>query len=299
VAGTPWEAGVARRMGLGRGLAALLPEPPERESGDDDGIGASDDVNQLGASLVQDLAGQDTGLAVVYRALDTLVERFDLDDAAIVVDEPGLGRQVFCAGRRPLDEDDELLFTLEPGVYTDPPLETDEIDATMLTSLCSVALRLDLLRYDAWHDPLTSLYDRRSFDRLLEAAVSQSRRYAWKFLLVILDVDNLKELNDRDGHAAGDAILRTLAERFHHTLRFGDTAARIGGDEFALILPDTNPAALPKLIERITDDNAGFSVSYGSARSPDEADDFDRLFKLADERLYEAKGARTPVSADT
>ena len=283
---------MARRMGLGRGLAALLPEPLERGADDDDVADASDAVNALGASLVGDLAAQESGLAVVYRALDALVERYRLEDAAIVVDEPGLGRQVFCAGRRPLDEDDELLFTLEPGVYTDPPLETDEVDATMLTSLCTIALRLDLLRYDAWHDPLTSLYNRRSFDRLLESAVSQSRRYDWKLLLVILDVDNLKELNDREGHAAGDAVLRTLAERFHSAVRFGDTAARIGGDEFALILPDTVPAALPKLIERITRDSKELSMSYGCARCPDEADDTERLFKLADERLYEAKGVR-------
>lgn len=283
---------MARRMGLGRGLAALLPEPPGRDPSADAASVATAEVNEFGASLVEDLASQESGLAVVYRALDALVERFDLEDAAIVLDEPGLGRQVFCAGRRPLDEDDELLFTLEPGVYTDPPIETDEIDGSMLASLCSVALRLDLLRYDAGHDPLTSLYDRRSFDRLLERVTSQSRRYDWKFALVILDLDNFKELNDREGHAAGDAVLRALAERFHHALRFGDTAARIGGDEFALILPDTEPEALPKLIERIVGDAEGLSFSYGYAVCPSEADDADALFKRADERLYEAKGLR-------
>jgi len=283
---------LARRMGLGRGLAALLPEPLEHEAGNNATPVSSNDVNEFGAALVDELATQESGLAVVYQALDRLVERFDLHDAAIVVDEPGLGRQVFCAGRRPLDEDDELLFTLEPGVYTDPPLETDEIDASMLMNLCAVALRLDLLRYDAWHDPLTALYDRRSFDRLLERAVSQSRRYDWNFTLVMLDLDNFKELNDREGHAAGDAFLRSLAERFQRALRFGDTAARIGGDEFALILPDTEPDSLPKLIERIVGEPAQVTVSYGFAVCPSEADEVDRLFKLADERLYDAKGAR-------
>ena len=279
---------MARRMGLGRGLAALLPDVPETE-----GVARradGDTVNDIFAALVEDLAAKESGLEVVYGALDTLVERFSLDDAAIVIDEPGLGRQVFCAGRRPLDEEDELLLTLEPGVYTDPPLETDEVDAAMLSSLCHLALRLDLLRYDAWHDPLTSLYDRRSFDRLLESAVAQSKRYEWPFTLVILDLDGFKELNDREGHAAGDAALRTLADRFQRTLRFGDTVARIGGDEFALILPDSGPDVLPKLLERVFSDS--LSASYGYAECPSEADNFDSLFKMADERLYTAKAGR-------
>jgi diguanylate cyclase (GGDEF)-like protein len=280
-------------MGLGRGLAALLPEPLDE---DDAPVAANrepEDVKDFGAALVEQLARDESGLAVVYRSLDELVEKFELTDAALVIDEPGMGRQVFCAGRRPLDEDDELLFTLDPGVYTDPPLETDEIDAELLTNLCTVALRLDLLRYDAWHDPLTSLYDRRSFDRLLEMAVAQSRRYDWQFTLVIFDLDDFKILNDRQGHAAGDDLLRSLGERLQHTLRFGDTAARIGGDEFALILPGTDPEALPKLVERVLNGDLGTTLSYGFSVCPTEADDFDRLFKLADERLYEAKEARS------
>ena len=60
------------------------------------------------------------------------------------------------------------------------------------------------MRYDAWHDPLTGLYDRRSFDRLLEMAVARSVRYGWQFTLVMLDLDDLKVINDREGHAAGD-----------------------------------------------------------------------------------------------
>lgn len=286
---------MARRMGLGRGLAALLPEPLEEETPSSSIASEPDAVNDFGLGLVERLAGDESGLAVVYRSLDDLVEKFGLEDAALVIDEPGLGRQVFCAGRRPLDEDDELLFGLEPGVYTDPPLETDEtdeVDAQMLTSLCTVALRLDLLRYDAWHDPLTSLYDRRSFDRLLEMAVAQSRRYDWRFTLVLLDLDDFKELNDNQGHAAGDTVLRSLGDRLQRALRFGDTAARIGGDEFALILPDTDPEALPKLMERLVNGDLGTTVSFGYAVCPSEANDFDRLFKLADERLYEAKDAR-------
>lgn len=297
-----------RRTGLGRGLAALLPTSYLDEPG------ASDPFTDLGPAvspvaapeatpmpeltldLVADLAANDSGIGLIYRALDGLLEQYDLRDAAIVIDEPGLGRQVFRAGRRPIELEDEELLTAPAGLYTDPPVPDDAVDASMVTSLCIVALRLDTLRYDAWHDPLTGLYDRRSFDRLLEMAVARSARYNWPFTLVLIDLDKFKQLNDTEGHAAGDRALRQLGERFRAVLRFGDNAARIGGDEFALMLPDTDPEDVPALLERIAQSAPGeppmLAFSYGVALCPSEADDFDALFRLADERLYEAKEGR-------
>ena len=110
---------------------------------------------------------------------------------------------------------------------------------------------MEVLRYDSWHDPLTGLFDRRSFDRLLEMSVARSLRYHWPFTLVVIDLDGLKQINDTEGHAAGDAALQALSERFRRVLRFGDNAARIGGDEFAVILPNTDPDDVPTLLERI------------------------------------------------
>lgn len=293
---------MARQMGLGRGLAALLPhvdhpgapgsEPPTAATPTAESAAMSD----FGTSLVDELAARESGLEVVYGVLDDLVDRFGLHDAALVIDEGVLGPQVFCAGRRPLDEDDETLLTFDPGIYTDPPLETDEVDASLLMNICRIALRLDLLRYDAAHDPLTALYDRRSFDRVLHASIAQSKRYEWPFLLVLIDLDRFKELNDREGHAAGDAELRSLAARFQRTLRFGDTVARIGGDEFALILPDSDPNVLPKLLSRVFSDESALTASFGHAQCPDEGDDYDRLLALADERLYENKAARSAAA---
>ncbi len=252
-------------------------------------------VNLTG-ELANELATNESGLAIIYRALDALVAAHDLEDAAIVIDEPNLGRQVFRAGRRVLDEDDEALLAAPAGLYTEPPLADDDLDRSMITSVCVLALRMDVLRYDAWHDPLTGLDDRRSFDRLLEMAVARSTRYGWSFALVMIDVDLLKTINDTFGHAAGDLALRDLSDRMMHTLRYGDNAARIGGDEFAMILPNTDADAVAPLLERIraTPGLRGEApeFSFGVAVCPSEADTVQTLFELADGRLREHKLAR-------
>ena len=288
-----------QQSGLGRGLAALLPgasgERTDATGSLESEMSGAKPVALLSAQLAEGLANTESGLGLIYRALDALVAEYALEDAAIVIEEPGLGRQVFRAGRRPLDDEDETLLSAPAGLYTEPPLEQRDYDR-LIVSLCVLALRLDLLRYDAWHDPLTSLYDRRSFDRLLEMAIARSNRYGWPFTLVIIDLDDLKTLNDEQGHPAGDNALRTLAERFRRVLRAGDSAARIGGDEFAMILPNTESELVPSLLERVRSapgfDRPCPDFSYGVAQCPKEADEFDSLVRLADERLYQAKDGR-------
>lgn len=307
---------MARQGGLGRGLAALLPSaaepephpvehhfpPLEQPSGLlPEPMAATTVTSALGTRLANQLASSVSGLGIIYEALDGLVEDHALSDAAVVIDGIGLGRQVFRTGRRPLDDPGgEALLDAPPGLYTDPPLPPDALDTGMVTSLCTVALRMEELRYDSWHDALTGLLVRRSFDRLLKMSVARSLRYHWPFTLVVIDVDNLKEINDAEGHAAGDAALRALGERFRQIVRFGDNAARIGGDEFALILPNTDPENVPMLLERIGASQIGERdcppFSYGVAQCPNESDDLDGLLKLADSRLYEAKEAREAAS---
>lgn len=255
-------------------------------------------LTSLFSRLLGDLTSDSPGIGVVYKALHDLVNENHLDDAVLVVDEPGLGVQVFTHDRRPLIGQDEAYLNAEPGLYTSPQIDITQTEADTIRQLCAVGLRMDLLKYDAWHDPLTGLYDRRSFDRLLDMAVARSVRYQWPFTLVLIDLDGFKELNDEQGHQAGDAALRSLGDRFRRILRFGDNAARIGGDEFALILPETEPEDVPPLLERIAmvnGDEPSIGFSYGLALCPSEADGLDTLFKLADERLYEAKAQRKDI----
>jgi len=291
---------VSQQSGVARGLGALFPGPGGHRatSSTETSVDAPNGVkgmSALGEDFVATVATSESGIALIYKALDALVEHFDLEDAAVVLEEASLGQQVFRAGRRPLGTSDEELLVSAPGLYTRPALDDHTFDRSLLLTLCVLALRLDVQRYDAWHDPLTGLYDRRSFDRLLDMAIARSTRYGWPFTLVLLDLDHFKVINDEQGHQAGDAVLRDLGERFRHALRFGDNAGRIGGDEFAMILPNTEPELVPALLDRVRRadgmETACPAFSFGVAQCPQEATEFDKLVELADTRLYEAKEA--------
>ena len=248
-------------------------------------------------ALLSDLAASDSGIGFIYRCLDATVEAWELRDALVVLEDTPVGRQVFRAGRRSPEGPWSIWHTAHarPGLYTDPTVidAVDEIAA--VADLCRVALRLDLARYDSLHDALTGLYNRRCFDDLLASAVGRSRRYGWSFALVLLDLDHFKKVNDRLGHDAGDAVLHSLGAEMRRTLRRGDIAARIGGDEFALLLPATEPDFIPQLLERLEagmktgTEGAQVGVSVGVASCPDDADDVATLRRIADERLYKAK----------
>ena len=259
----------------------------------------ADGEQEFLAVLTGDLAYEPSGLAFVYRLLDQVVERYGLDDLIAVVDSPHAARQVFRARRRawktnPNDRARRLAVLGQRGLHATPAV-VDPGTSAHLTSLISLALRLDLLRHDASHDPLTGLLNRRSYELELGQAVSRSQRYGWPFALMILDLNGFKKLNDRLGHAAGDATLRAVGIELRHSLRAGDVAARIGGDEFALLLANGGPELLRPLLDRLEEavnavvPGAGTSFAAGLARFPEEAGDSEGLSRLADQRLYAAK----------
>ncbi|HEX2736761.1 MAG TPA: hypothetical protein VHP57_01350 [Acidimicrobiia bacterium] len=160
---------MTRTRGVPRGSAVLTDvshsspaAPPEQtEDGDLEFI-APGPMAAACASLVSELATDSSGIALIYRALDTLVEHFELNNAAVVIDEPTLGRQVFSFGRQALDDHEQLALARAPGLYTDPPIGPAQFDASMLTTLCAVSLRLDLARDDASRETLTPFDDHPS-----------------------------------------------------------------------------------------------------------------------------------------
>lgn len=147
-------------------------------------------------------------------------------------------------------------------------------------------------------DALTELHNRRYFHETLAREVARAHRYDRRLALIVFDVDDFKSVNDRVGHLAGDAALAEVAERVRSVVRSADVACRIGGDEFAVIMPESTVVDAQQLSQRLQTTvssrpivQAGrLEVSAGVAelRQPDDAIGF---FERADEALYRAKEA--------
>jgi diguanylate cyclase (GGDEF)-like protein len=155
------------------------------------------------------------------------------------------------------------------------------------------------IEFLAQHDGLTQLPNRLLFNARLDDALKQANADVPSALLC-LDLDGFKDVNDRLGHAAGDALLQEVAKRLLKCVRKGDTAARLGGDEFAIVLPNTSAAEALMTAQRVTSSLSGthslgafgearIGVSIGIACAPEHAAETDALMLLADKALYAAK----------
>ena len=157
------------------------------------------------------------------------------------------------------------------------------------------------LAHEARHDQLTGLLHHQAFVRELELELERAARYGHGVSLVFIDLDRFKEINDTFGHPAGDRVLKRLGRLLRESLRGSDLAGRMGGDEFAAYLVESDEEAGPRLLARLNDRvdeliateelPVRCSLSGGVAHFPDEAPDADALFRLADQRLYESKRA--------
>jgi diguanylate cyclase (GGDEF)-like protein len=171
-------------------------------------------------------------------------------------------------------------------------------------------------------DPLTGLANRRRFGEAFEEALERAQRVETsahtppQLAAIMLDIDFFKRVNDRFGHAAGDRVLTIFAQILQANLRSVDLPARVGGEEFAALLPDTDLATATAVAERVrraveshvrddappdSADAIAFTVSIGVAASPEDcAADYEALMQVADRRLYLAKesGRNRVVCAD-
>jgi two-component system cell cycle response regulator len=176
------------------------------------------------------------------------------------------------------------------------------------------------LRRLADTDSLTSLYNKRYLSENLRLEVARADRYQNRLSLLMVDVDDFKQINDHCGHITGDAVLQQIAALFVKGVRTIDFVARYGGEEFAIVLPETDAIGAELVAERLRQQIAGHrfldadgeplgqvTISVGIAGYIRGVGDADELVKLADARLYEAKQAgknavvgvsnRTPVAA--
>jgi diguanylate cyclase (GGDEF)-like protein len=176
-----------------------------------------------------------------------------------------------------------------------------EVMSRRLNSQCS------WLEFTAAHDPLTGLANRATFEAQLEKSIELCKLHNSKAVLVYIDLDKFKPINDNYGHQAGDEVLKTVADRLRLLVRSTDTVARLGGDEFAILFSQCNPAAMAPVVDRISTEvnkpikafghqlNVGCSI--GAVVCPDDGLDALQLSHKADERMYEVKRATHKIKS--
>jgi diguanylate cyclase (GGDEF)-like protein len=189
---------------------------------------------------------------------------------------------VFWRGSARAATDDELARLEELAATCGPAIEN--------------AQRFREARQLADLDCLTSLHNRRFFHETLARETARAERYERRLALVVVDIDDFKAINDRIGHLAGDSVLAAVAERLRSAVRSADIACRIGGDEFAVILPEASLGDAEQLYRRIRfavasrpigpADRIHISAGIAELRPADDAVSF---FQRADEALYRAK----------
>ncbi len=189
-------------------------------------------------------------------------------------------------------------------------LKTVMVDVLASTNQLRVPILMEYeelkkLQINAATDALTGLYNRRLFEEYFSKELNRAKRYGQHLAVVIMDLHRFKEVNDRYGHLVGDQALQAAAATLRKTLRTSDYAFRIGGDEFALLLVQSDPeqantlgrrlranyqsATLPLKIE------VPVALDFGVAVFPEDGDQKEALVRLADERLYQLKNAsRSP-----
>lgn len=160
--------------------------------------------------------------------------------------------------------------------------------------------RVDAAESAALSDPMTGLGNRRAFERAVDREEARCARFGHRAGIVILDLDGLKAMNDTWGHGAGDDLIRRAGETMRTTLRSADQAFRIGGDEFALLLPEVTVDGLSGLHDRLTEAlaDAGIAASVGCAiREP--AGSLHASVRAADAEMYERKRDRARAGPPT
>ena len=226
-------------------------------------------------------------------AHDLSAADIDMQIKSLLVDAPKIGGIVGIG--------------MQPQKETEPTrlLVIESILTTLLNVVGSVKA-IDKytkdLEYYATRDPLTNLYNQRVFWELIETEATRSARHGHKFSLLVIDADNFKSINDSFGHGIGDTFLQELVQGIKTAIRDDDLLSRYGGDEFTVILPESDIKVAEMVASRILE-SAGQvaitapdgtrisgSVSIGMATYPDHAVATKDLFLLADNMMYRAKG---------
>lgn len=255
-------------------------------------------------------------------ALDRIQNEF-FDVAILDIMMPGLNGFEVLEQVRAREDPPNIIFLSAAGAHANrlralyggaidfiaKPYDAEELSARVAAAAREHA-RLMHARADSGIDPLTGLKNRRVFENLI-AEVNRAKRFSHPLALVYIDADGLKQMNDTYGHAGGDELLRAIARAIQVTCRQIDMAGRIGGDEFAVILPETDRTGAEHFVdrllcaltaERVTDVTSGAEIapaaSVGFAILGVDAYETEDLKCAADQSLYKAKKALRRSAGD-
>jgi diguanylate cyclase (GGDEF)-like protein len=219
----------------------------------------------------------------------------ELQAADVARDVAALQSVLVRALREEIGESDPVRFAdaVERLVEASGAIQAAAMEAHVQT-------RSRELESQANTDPLTGLGNLRALQRQLGILLDTHKRYRHPFGLLLMDIDGLKRINDSHGHQAGDRVLMQVAMSLRRSIRSVDTAARIGGDEFCVLLPQQDLKSAAKLAARLataveeevaTPGEPPATISIGVAASPEHGDEAEALIDTADRAMYRAKAA--------
>jgi len=195
-----------------------------------------------------------------------------------------------------------LLDSKEKNAFTQEDVNFVKLIASELSSIIERSFLYSKIEQLSIKDQLTGCYNRRHIYFDIKKEIARCKRYSKNFSIIVMDFDNFKKFNDTFGHLKGDYLLKNMIEKIRKSLRKSDVIYRYGGDEFVLLLPETNKEGAmvcAKRLEEIVDKankkidkKTKITLSTGCAGYPEDGDTPSKLIKVADKNMYKNKLAR-------
>lgn len=239
------------------------------------------------------------GATQPVRGAEAMARHGDLDSLQVT-----LGVPIVVDGR--LEAFLNLDSHSDPEAFTEESVEVATMFAQQVAAILKGARLRALLAHQATTDALTGVHNRRYMEQRLREELHRAARSGDPVSFVLLDVVGLKRVNDTLGHAAGDLVLQEVAGQLRSAMRASDVVCRYGGDEFAVLLPETRPEEAARAVQRVLDALArhpgvwgeGIPVSAGVAAFPEDGRAPEALVSTADRRMYRARRLGVRVCAE-